>query len=83
MYCGYLMMAYHWLQMASVADAALRKGQGAGGQSSESEAFYQAKLETAQFYFERLLPRAEAHYRMALAPASTLLKTPHDHLAMV
>ena len=83
MYCGYLLMAYHWLQMASVADAALRKGQGAGGQSSESEAFYQAKLETAQFYFERLLPRAEAHYRMALAPASTLLKTPQDHLAMV
>ena len=78
MYSGFVMMGYHWAQMAFVADAALKKGQG-----PESEAFYRAKVETAQFYFERLLPRANAHHRMALAPASTLLQTPAEHLAAV
>ncbi|MFM8865386.1 MAG: acyl-CoA dehydrogenase C-terminal domain-containing protein, partial [Limnohabitans sp.] len=78
MYSGFVMMGYHWAQMAFVADAALKKGQG-----PESEAFYRAKIETAQFYFERLLPRANAHHRMALAPAATLLQTPAEHLAPV
>jgi len=76
MYGGYLMMAHHWAQMAFVADAALQSGQG-----PESAAFYRAKIETAQFYFERLLPRADAHHRLALAPASTLLQTPAQDLA--
>ena len=78
MYSGYVMMACHWAQMAVAADAALRRGQG-----PESEAFYRAKLETAQFYFERLLPRADAHHRLALAPAATLLQTPAQDLAAV
>ena len=76
MYAGYVMMAHHWARMAFVADAALRSGQG-----PETEAFYRTKIETAQFYFERLLPRADAHHRMALAPASTLLQTPAQHLS--
>jgi hypothetical protein len=71
MYCGYVMMAYHWALMAQRAEQALHSGQG-----PESAAFYQARLQTAQFYFERLLPRADAHHRMALAPASTLLQMP-------
>ena len=78
MYSGFVMMGHHWAQMAFKADEALRSGQGA-----ESEAFYRAKIETAQFYFERLLPRADAHHRMALAPAATLLQTPAEHLAAV
>ena len=76
MYSGFVMMGHHWAQMAFKADEALRSGKGA-----ESEAFYRAKIETAQFYFERLLPRADAHHRMALAPAGTLLQTPAEHLA--
>src|SRR5574343_527895 len=71
MYCGYVMMAYHWALMAQRAEQALHSGQG-----PESAAFYQAKLQTAQFYFERLLPRGDAHHRMALAPGSTLLQMP-------
>lgn len=78
MYSGFVMMGYHWAQMAFVADAALKHGKG-----PESEAFYRAKIETAQFYFERLLPRADAHCRMALAPAATLLQTPAGDLAAV
>lgn len=75
-YSGLVMMGYHWAQMAFRADEALRSGQGA-----ETAAFYRAKMDTARFYFERLLPRADAHARMALAPAKTLLQTPADDLA--
>lgn len=78
MYCGFVMMGYHWAQMAFRADEALRSGQG-----TETAAFYRAKMETAQFYFERMLPRADAHIRMALAPAETLLQTPAEDLAAV
>jgi len=76
MYSGYVMMGYHWAQMAFVADEALRSAKG-----TETAAFYQAKIDTAQFFFERLLPRADAHARMALAPADTLLRTPAEDLA--
>jgi alkylation response protein AidB-like acyl-CoA dehydrogenase len=69
MYSGYAMMAYHWALMAERAQQALDSGQ--GGQSA---AFYRAKIETAQFYFERILPRADAHHRTALAPARTLMQ---------
>ena len=54
--------------MALVAEAALGKGQG-----PESEAFYRAKIETAQFYFERLLPRAKrGYYREYTVPTPGL-----------
>ncbi len=69
MYSGYVMMAYHWALMAQRAQQALDSGK-----LTQSTAFYQAKIETARFYFERLLPRADAHYRTALAPASTLMQ---------
>jgi len=54
MYSGYLSMAYYWAMMAEVAANKLEAGEG------DSE-FYKAKLETAEFYFSRLLPRAKAH----------------------
>lgn len=50
MYSGYVVLAYLWLRAAEVAEAKL-----AGG--SEEVDFYTAKLETARFYFDRILPR--------------------------
>jgi alkylation response protein AidB-like acyl-CoA dehydrogenase len=50
MLAGYTTLAYFWAESAAVATAALAK-------SSEDQAFYQAKLATAKFYFERILPR--------------------------
>ena len=69
MYAGHVMMAYHWALMAQRSEDLLYKGQGA--QSTE---FYRAKIQTAQFYFERMLPQADAHHRMALGSAGTLLQ---------
>ena len=55
MFSGYSVLAWTWAQSALVATAALEN------KPSEAEAdFYQGKLDTARFYFERLLPRTLA-----------------------
>jgi hypothetical protein len=71
MYSGYVMMAHHWAMMADRAQALLKSGTGV-----QSVDFYQAKIQMAEFYFQRLLPRADAHARMALSPAQHLLNMP-------
>ena len=77
MYCGYMMMAYFWAMQALRADALLRQGQGA-----DSPDFYRAKIQTAEFYFERLLPRAQTHAQTALASTRTLMQMPNDHFGL-
>ncbi|SBS28534.1 Acyl-CoA dehydrogenase [Marinomonas aquimarina] len=66
MYSGYITLAYLWARMAQVAQQKLTEG-------TDEEAFYQAKLHTATFYFERILPRTKAHAEMMLAGASSLM----------
>lgn len=65
MYSGYATLAYFWARMAMVAQAELAAG--------ETDHFFEGKVATARFYFARLLPRAEAHRRAALAGAESLL----------
>jgi alkylation response protein AidB-like acyl-CoA dehydrogenase len=69
MYSGYVMMAHFWARQAAVAQTFLRNGKGA-----ESAEFYRAKIQTAEFYFDRLLPRADAHRKSALAPTRSLMQ---------
>ena len=69
MYSGYVMMAYFWALQAVRASELLASGKG-----SESPEFYTAKIQTAEFYFERLLPRANAHRKAALAPTSAIMQ---------
>ncbi|RTE66635.1 acyl-CoA dehydrogenase [Amphritea opalescens] len=52
MYSGYITMAYLWARMVATAQEKLDAGVG-------DQAFYQAKLKTARFYFERILPRTK------------------------
>ena len=54
MYSGYLTLAYFWAKMVKVAQDKLAS-------SDEDSAFYQAKIKTARFYFQRILPRATGH----------------------
>ncbi len=77
MFGGYMMMAHFWAWQAFTADALLRSGDGA-----EPADFYAAKLQTAEFYFERLLPRAQAHARTALASTHSLMQMPNDHFGL-
>ena len=46
------------------------------GKGKDSKDFYTAKIQTAAFYFARLLPRADSHYSAALAPASAVMQLP-------
>jgi 3-(methylsulfanyl)propanoyl-CoA dehydrogenase len=75
MYSGYVTMAYMWARMAAVAQQKLRDG------GEDSEAFYRSKLATAEFYYERLLPRAQAHASSMLSPSRNLMQTPAEELA--
>jgi hypothetical protein len=71
---GYLCLAWCWARMAAVSTAALKKG------GAEAE-FHEAKLATARFYFQRLLPRAEAHLDALGAGADSLMGLPAEHFA--
>ncbi|WP_273210166.1 acyl-CoA dehydrogenase C-terminal domain-containing protein [Marinobacter subterrani] len=75
MYSGYVTMAYMWLRQATAAVDRLDNG------GEESEAFYRAKLATTEFYFERLLPRAQSHAISMLSPTRTLMQIEPDHMA--
>ncbi|VXC98508.1 acyl-CoA dehydrogenase [Pseudomonas sp. 8Z] len=61
MYSGYVTLAYFWLRMAVVAQEKVTAG--------EDDGFHQAKLVTCAFYFQRILPRTEAH-RLAIGAGS-------------
>src|SRR5210317_1101412 len=56
MYSGYVVLAYFWAQIASVA-AQLSSDP---ARSADAD-FLRAKLMTAEFYFRRILPRAQGH----------------------
>jgi alkylation response protein AidB-like acyl-CoA dehydrogenase len=75
MYSGYVMMAYFWALQASVASEKLKTG------GSESKEFYKAKLATARFYFDHLLPRAKGHASSMVKPSKSLTKLAVDHFA--
>ena len=73
MYSGYVTMAYFWALQASVAHEKLETG------GAEQPEFYQAKIQTAEFYFERLLPRASAHAGSMLSPSKSLMQLDKEH----
>ena len=77
MYSGFVMMAYFWALQASKAADLLASGKG-----KESNDFYTAKIQTAEFYFARLLPRADGHYGAALAPTSAVMQMPQELFQM-
>ncbi|WP_020681337.1 acyl-CoA dehydrogenase C-terminal domain-containing protein [Marinobacterium rhizophilum] len=66
MYAGYTVLAYIWARSAAVAQHKLDAG-------SDETAFYQAKLTTARFFFQRLLSRNEGLARSLEASGETLM----------
>jgi 3-(methylsulfanyl)propanoyl-CoA dehydrogenase len=75
MYSGYVTLAYFWARMAMVANQKVAEADG-------DTSFYQAKLMTAQFYFERLLPRTESLKVTMLAGADNLMQMPEELFAI-
>lgn len=68
MYAGYIHMAYHWLRMEAAAEAAL-----ASGKMSQPEGFYRAKIQTAQFYFDHILPKTTTLRTTMFTPVESVM----------
>ena len=66
MYSGYVVMAFFWAKMA---DAAYTKHKAEKGMVP----FYLSKIQTAEFYFERLLPRTQSLKSVMLKGAKGLM----------
>ena len=75
MYSGYICLAYFWARMAVIARQKVAAGDG-------DTSFYQGKLMTAEFYFERLLPRTEALKKTMLSGADNLMQMPEELFAL-
>jgi alkylation response protein AidB-like acyl-CoA dehydrogenase len=73
-FSGYVCLGWCWLAAAGVASKKLAEG------GSEVD-FYRAKLVTAQHYFDRILPRADAHAAAARAGSAGLMSLPAEHFA--
>ena len=66
-YSGYVALAYWWARSVVAAEA-----------SSQSDAFKDAKRETARFYFARLLPRTLSHKAAIESGSASLLALDAD-----
>ena len=71
---GYLVLGYFWAMAADKAQQTLAAG-------TTEEGFYRGKLETARFYFQRLLPRTLTHAAAIESGAANLMTLDAEHFA--
>lgn len=76
MYSGYVMMAYHWARMAAIAFDKLKNG------GDDTQNFYRAKIQTATFYFDKILPRTQGLADSMTAPAERMTDMAIDDFFM-
>lgn len=74
MYSGYVTLAYLWARMAAVAQQQLAAG-------ADDADFYRAKLTTAQFYYQRILPRTRGLVGVMSAGAASLMALDAAHFS--
>jgi alkylation response protein AidB-like acyl-CoA dehydrogenase len=61
---GYVSIAYSWIKVLDVSF----------NDYEANKDFYTDKINTAKFYFEKVLPRAEYHYKSAISGSSNIMK---------
>ncbi len=66
---GLVALGYLWAQMAEISSSKVNNGE---------SLFYQAKIDTASFYFERLLTQCDALHQNILAGSNTIMKFNDD-----
>jgi len=71
MFSGYVLLGVAW---AASAHAAYRKLE----QGTNEEAFYRAKIQTAEFYFAKILPRTTSLLETISTGSDTLMKMDED-----
>ena len=67
MFSGYLLLGVAWAASARAAYKRLEQG-------TKEEAFYRAKIQTAEFYFAKILPRTTSLLETILAGPESLMK---------
>lgn len=75
MYSGYVVLAHFWAKAAVAANQQLDEGTG-------DVAFLRAKLFTARFYMERMLPRTQSLAATMLSGADNLMDLDEAHFAL-
>ncbi len=60
---GYVSIAYAWIKVLNVSFK----------DYNENKNFYNDKINTAKFYFDKVLPRAEQHYKSAISGSSNIM----------
>ncbi len=60
---GYVSIAYAWIKVLEVSFE----------DYEENKDFYNDKIDTARFYFDKVLPRAEHHYKSAISGSSNIM----------
>ena len=60
---GFVSIAYAWIKVLEVSFK----------DYDENKDFYDDKINTAKFYFDKVLPRAEQHYKTAISGSSNIM----------
>ena len=60
---GFVSVAYAWIKILGVSFK----------DYNENKNFYDDKINTAKFYFDKVLPRAEQHYKSAISGSSNIM----------
>ncbi|MDA9653662.1 acyl-CoA dehydrogenase family protein [Candidatus Pelagibacter sp.] len=60
---GFVSIAYSWIKVLQISFK----------DYSENKSFYDDKINTAKFYFDKVLPRAEHHYKSAISGSSNIM----------
>ncbi len=72
MFSGYLLLGVAWAASARAAYKRLEQG-------TKEEAFYRSKIQTAEFYFAKILPRTTSLLQTMLAGPESLMKIDEEH----
>ena len=62
---GYVALAHTWLKILKVSYFKL----------NNNKTFFEDKINTAKYYFDKILPRAQSHYLSAITGSDTMMKS--------
>jgi len=74
MYSGYVVLGYFWAQAAVTAHKALKT-------DTTDSNFYLAKIKTARFYFDRMLPKTRGYVATMNTGADNLMALEAEHFS--
>ncbi len=61
---GYVSLGFSWLKMTKISLE----------NSNKNKDFYYEKINTANYFFEKILPRVDSHYQSAIAGSDNIMK---------